>query len=162
MGNCSSKGEENASAPSAPSHAHAARPNACAESDASAPHRPQVKTQHSLTKSGFHSDIHNDKKSMASLLAHNNTKRLRDVYETQSGAVLGRGACGTVSVVKRKDTGELYAMKQVSLDGMAGGTVEELRKEIDIQRNLTHPNICRLFESFEEDGNIFIIMEVCI
>jgi len=75
--------------------------------------------------------------------------------------VLGRGACGTVCVVKRKDTGELYAMKQVSLDGMAGGTISELRREIDIQRALTHPNICRLFESFEEEGTIYIIMEIC-
>ena len=43
---------------------------------------------------------------------------------------------------------------------MAGGTLSELRREIDIQRGLTHPNICRLFESFEEDGHIYIIMEV--
>jgi len=64
-------------------------------------------------------------------------------------------------VVRRKDTGEQYAMKSVSLDGMAGGTIEELRKEIDIQRALTHPNICRLFESFEEEGQIHIIMEIC-
>ncbi|KAL1515336.1 hypothetical protein AB1Y20_001967 [Prymnesium parvum] len=123
--------------------------------------KQKLHSQMSLTKSGFHSDIHNDKKSMASHLAHNNHRKLRDVYETAEGAVLGRGACGTVSVVKRKDTGELYAMKQVTLDGMTGGTVEELRKEIDIQRGLTHPNICRLFESFEEDNNIFIIMEIC-
>eukprot|EP00966_Prymnesium_polylepis_P155093 3581647-Prymnesium_polylepis.1 len=170
MGSCSSKNEEvsslpanaaatpkevdhNTVAPAVPSdgHGHGAH--------AAAPAAKPLQQQVSMTKSGFHSDIQPHKDTMAAHLAHNNKRALKDVYETNEGAVLGRGACGTVAVVKRKDTGELYAMKTVSLDGMAGGTLAELRKEIDIQRQLTHPNICRLFESFEEDGVLFIIME---
>jgi len=146
MGSCSSKADEPSSTPTPTTN----------EQPATTDH-----TQHSQTKSGFHSDIHNEKKSMASNLAHNNQKKLHDVYDTEGGAILGRGACGVVSIVRRKDTGEQYAMKQVSLDGMSGGTLAELRREIEIQRSLTHPNICRLFESFEEHGHIHIIMEIC-
>lgn len=137
------------------------KPGTASERDREAERKKvSLRSQSSHTKSGFQSDIQTDKKSMANNFAYNNTRKLHEVYDTADGAVLGRGACGTVSIVKRKDTGELYAMKQVALDGMTGGTIEELRKEIDIQRGLTHPNICRLFESFEENGMIHIIMEV--
>ena len=117
--------------------------------------------QRATTKSGFESDIRHDKESMSSHLAHMNTKSVTEVYETGHGAVLGRGACGTVCVVRRKDTGEQYAMKSVSLDGMGGASIDELRKEIEVQKSLTHPNICRLFESFEEESQLHIIMEIC-
>ena len=41
--------------------------------------------------------------------------------------------------------------------------IAELRKEIEIQKNLCHPNIVKLFESFEDKKNneLHIIMEVC-
>ena len=115
----------------------------------------------SSTKSGYDSDIRHDKEAASSHLAHTNLKRVSEIYEMADHGVLGRGACGVVSVVRRKDSGELYAMKSVSLDGMAGGSLDELRKEIEIQKALTHPNICRLFESFEEETELHIIMEIC-
>jgi serine/threonine protein kinase len=40
-------------------------------------------------------------------------------------------------------------MKTVSLDTLGGGSIEELRREIDVQKSLDHPNIVRLFEYFE-------------
>ena len=163
MGSCSSKADEPSSVPVAGQaqvdHKKVTLSDAPAPTGAPVQPKP-LNQQQSHTKSGFHSDIHHDKPSMAAHLAHTNNRKMVEVYETTDGTILGRGACGVVSVVKRKDTGELYAMKQVSLDGMAGGTLSELRREIDIQRGLTHPNICRLFESFEEDGHIYIIMEV--
>ena len=33
--------------------------------------------------------------------------------------------------------------------------------EIEILKNLDHPNICKMFESFEDDRNVYIIMELC-
>ena len=76
--------------------------------------------------------------------------------------MLGRGACGSVVAVKHRQTGELFAMKVVSLETV-GGTLEELKREIDIQATLDHPNICKIVESFEDPrrGIMYIVMELC-
>lgn len=54
-------------------------------------------------------------------------------------------------------------MKTVSLDTLGGGSIEELRREIDVQKSLDHPNIVRLFEYFEDSQRhvIHIVMELC-
>ena len=46
--------------------------------------------------------------------------------------------------------------------GAARG-IAELRREIEIQRSLCHPNVVKLFESFEDKRNreLHIIMEMC-
>ena len=36
-----------------------------------------------------------------------------------------------------------------------------MRYEIDILKNLTHPNILRLFEVFEDKKNIYLVTEFC-
>lgn len=36
-----------------------------------------------------------------------------------------------------------------------------IRYEIDLLKNLTHPNILRLFEVFEDENNIYLITEYC-
>jgi calcium-dependent protein kinase len=37
----------------------------------------------------------------------------------------------------------------------------EIRNEIDILRRLDHPNIIRLYETFEESNNIYLVLELC-
>jgi calcium-dependent protein kinase len=36
-----------------------------------------------------------------------------------------------------------------------------LRYEIDILKNLDHPNILRLYEVFEDKKNIYLVTEYC-
>ena len=71
-------------------------------------------------------------------------------------------AGGSVVAVRHRQTGELFAMKVISLDTV-GGSLDELKREIEIQRTLDHPNICKIFESYQDDQNqeMFIIMEIC-
>ena len=40
---------------------------------------------------------------------------------------------------------------------------EDLRNEIELQKKLDHPNICKIIESFEDSkhGEVYIIMELC-
>ena len=38
---------------------------------------------------------------------------------------------------------------------------KRFRKEIDILRNLDHPHIIKLFETFEDTRNIYLVMELC-
>ncbi|NWY96139.1 CDPK3 kinase, partial [Loxia curvirostra] len=39
--------------------------------------------------------------------------------------------------------------------------IPRFRQEIDIMKNLDHPNIVKLFETFEDDEKIYLIMELC-
>merc|ERR1719224_218207 len=46
---------------------------------------------------------------------------------------------------------------------MGVDTFEELNLEMDIQKKLDHPNICKIIESFEDPrrGIMYIVMELC-
>eukprot|EP00966_Prymnesium_polylepis_P240094 5551922-Prymnesium_polylepis.1 len=53
-------------------------------------------------------------------------------------------------------------MKTILLPaGMPESKLAELRDEVRIHRSLVHPNICRIFDVFEEDGGLHLIMQLC-
>lgn len=56
----------------------------------------------------------------------------------------------------------IFAMKSLLLDRVARKEfIAELRNEIAILKDLDHPNIVRAIETFEWQGKISIVMEVC-
>ena len=114
------------------------------------------------SKTGFHSDVMTDKTAHVASLVHESTMKDFDAkYDLTGGMELGRGACGQVCTVRNRDTNDLFAMKTVSVVDM--GSWEDLRNEIDMQKKLDHPNICKIIESFEDKkhGEVYIIMELC-
>lgn len=120
-----------------------------------------------VTASGFQTDLKSDRPAFTQAFVHTHAgrgavKELEEKYEIDSSTVLGRGACGSVVAVRHRLTGDLYAMKVVSLETM-GGTLDELTVEINIQKTLDHPNICKIFESFEDSKTkeVYIVMEIC-
>mmetsp|Transcript_67117 Transcript_67117/g.111602 ORF Transcript_67117/g.111602 Transcript_67117/m.111602 type:complete len:655 (+) Transcript_67117:98-2062(+) len=85
---------------------------------------------------------------------------LADVYDFAGSIVLGKGGFGTVCTARKRQTGELFAVKSILLER----TNEcALRAEIEIQRKLDHPNICRLYDIFEDKsaGRLCLVMELC-
>ena len=120
-----------------------------------------------VTSSGYMSDLQSDRPAFTHAFVQDHSGRnaqgeLLEKYDTDGGSVLGRGACGSVVAVKHRTTKELYAMKVVAVDTV-GGTLDELKREIEIQRSLDHPNICKIFESFEDNTSqeMYVIMEIC-
>lgn len=81
------------------------------------------------------------------------------IYE--EGKVLGAGITGSVKTVTHRKTGEIYAMKSINLARINKAQLKELRNEIRILRQLDHPNIVRLYETFEDKKAIYLIMELC-
>lgn len=56
----------------------------------------------------------------------------------------------------------VYAMKSIHLQQMTEQVfIDELRNEIAILKQLDHPNIIKAVETFEWQGEISIVMEVC-
>ncbi|EKX39401.1 hypothetical protein GUITHDRAFT_76412, partial [Guillardia theta CCMP2712] len=74
---------------------------------------------------------------------------------------LGTGTFSTVRVATHKETGMQYAVKAINLVGIQPQTLVRLRREIQVLRSLNHKNIIQLYEIFEEDGKLFMIMELC-
>jgi len=85
---------------------------------------------------------------------------LYDVDFDEKG-VLGTGTFSTVRVATHKETGMQYAVKAINLVGIQPQTLVRLRREIQVLRSLNHKNIIQLYEIFEEDGKLFMIMELC-
>lgn len=74
--------------------------------------------------------------------------------------MLSRGSYGSVSLVREKLTGQLFAMKTMSKKFIFQySSPENLKREIQIQRKLDHPHIIKLFYYFEDKENVYLIME---
>ena len=87
--------------------------------------------------------------------------RLEEEYDDSEARVLGSGMSGTVSTVKHRRTGVIYALKTLNIHAMGVDGLEELRREINAMRRLDHPNIVKVYEIFEDRDNIHMILELC-
>jgi calcium-dependent protein kinase len=88
-----------------------------------------------------------------------NTK-VNDVYEQI--CFLGEGAFGAVYKVRRKNSGTreiIRALKEINKETIIDG--EEIRNEIEVLKNLDHPNIMKIYEFFEDDQKMYLINEFC-
>ena len=76
------------------------------------------------------------------------------------GKPLGKGKFGRVYLAKEKSTGFVCALKVLHKSELQQGKVEkQTRREIEIQANLAHPNILRLYGHFHDTKRIFLILE---
>lgn len=57
--------------------------------------------------------------------------------------MLGVGAFGKVFMGLNLDTGELIAVKQISLEGQHRREAEAVEHEVNLLRNLRHDSTCR-------------------
>ena len=95
------------------------------------------------------------------------TKSVKNVFDTyEKICELGNGAFGTVYKVKRKNSGFnpiIRALKEISKEQMNKNeeSEQELKNEIEILKNIDHPNIMKIYEFFEDENNIYLINEFC-
>ena len=82
---------------------------------------------------------------------------LQDVYEVVKQ--LGKGGYGKVYQVRNKKTGELRACKQLSKLNISD--LVKFEREIDILIKTDHPNIIKLYDVFESNHNLYLVMEEC-
>ena len=67
-----------------------------------------------------------------------------------NATVIGRGGNGSVSVITKRGTDQKFALKTVKTEELTEKLRIELRHEIQLQKSLDHPNIVRVYESFED------------
>lgn len=85
-------------------------------------------------------------------IAHKD-KRLDDFYSVAKTKT-GEGSYGAVFVAVNKATNERRAVKSVEKKVFNA-------KEIGVMKTMDHPNICKLFETFEDKKQMYMVMELC-
>jgi serine/threonine protein kinase len=73
--------------------------------------------------------------------------------------VLGHGAYGEVRKALHRATNELRAIKIVHKQQCPSSYQDNVFKEIQIMRELDHPNIAKIYEYCHDDKFIFTVME---
>lgn len=76
---------------------------------------------------------------------------------------IGSGSFGIIRKVRRISDGMVLARKEIDYRKMSEKEKVQLVAEVNILRELRHPNIVRYYERFVDRGNcsIYIIMEFC-
>ncbi|XP_033118381.1 serine/threonine-protein kinase tricorner-like [Anneissia japonica] len=82
------------------------------------------------------------------------------VDDFESLRVIGRGAFGEVRLVQKKDTGHIYAMKILrKADMHEKEQVAHVRAERDILVEADNPWVVKMYYSFQDPNNLYLIME---
>lgn len=96
------------------------------------------------------------------VLAEDNSmdRDIGDEYEIDMKKVLGTGGFATVVTGTNKYTGDVRAIKCVSRSKVKNE--EKLDKEIRTMLSLDHPNIIKLFQTYRDSKQIYLVMELCL
>ncbi|KAI9105610.1 kinase-like domain-containing protein [Phlyctochytrium arcticum] len=78
-------------------------------------------------------------------------------------SVIGSGSFGVIRKVRRKADGKIFARKEIDYRRMSAREKKQLVAEVNILRELRHPNIVRYFEREVDRDNclMYIYMEYC-
>jgi len=90
-------------------------------------------------------------------LARNDGKHPEALYEIEKQPC-GTGAFGTVRKAKNRCTGQTVAIKQLDKKQV---DILVLSNEIAINMDMDHPNIVRMYDTFQDARYVWIALEVC-
>ncbi|KAJ6218104.1 hypothetical protein RDWZM_009261 [Blomia tropicalis] len=82
------------------------------------------------------------------------------LYDFEIGRPLGRGKFGNVYLAREKKSRYIVALKVLFKSQLMNSNLHyQLKREIEIQSHLVHPNILRLFGYFYDDTRVYLILE---
>ena len=90
------------------------------------------------------------------VMQHDKSEKFSDHYQLKEQ--LGSGNYGTVHACLHIESTDIRAVKILKKEKIQD---ESFRNEIDTLKELDHPNILRIFESFEDDKNYYVVTEFC-
>lgn len=90
----------------------------------------------------------------------NNPKRRWQLSDFDIGKPLGKGKFGNVYLAREKKSKFIVALKVLFKSQLQKANVEhQLRREIENQSHLRHPNILRLYAYFYDESRVYLILE---
>jgi serine/threonine protein kinase len=84
------------------------------------------------------------------------------INQFRLGKKLGSGRFGNVYLVEEKVTQCIYAIKTMNkLKIKEADMQDQVFWEIKLQMYMNHPNILKLYGSFDDSKNIYLVLEYC-
>ncbi|KAJ2162751.1 Protein kinase of the Mitotic Exit Network [Coemansia sp. RSA 552] len=77
----------------------------------------------------------------------------------QLGNCIGRGQFGSVYRALDLETGEMVAVKQISLEGQDAESMEDVMQEVELLKSLSSPRIVRYYGFVKTDAHLNLVME---
>ncbi|XP_077428466.1 aurora kinase A [Vanacampus margaritifer] len=88
------------------------------------------------------------------------TKKPWSLDSFEIGRPLGKGKFGNVYLARERKTKFILALKVLFKKQLEKAGVEhQLRREVEIQSHLRHPNILRLYGYFHDESRVYLILE---
>lgn len=84
--------------------------------------------------------------------------KITDFYDLDNEKI-GEGTFGCVRKCTRRSTKAVYAVKAVSKVNVKD--TDQFRQEVANMKLMDHPNIIRLYEVFEDEQKVYLVMELC-
>lgn len=105
-------------------------------------------------------DENGDQRTSTSMHDQTSVPRQLHLGMFEIGKPLGKGKFGRVYLAKERSSGFVCALKVLHKSELQqGGVQKQVRREIEIQSNLRHPNVLRLYGHFHDSKRIFLILE---
>ena len=78
------------------------------------------------------------------------------------GKLLGKGAFGKVNLGMHKLTGKMVAIKSINKEYLTDeSSKKKVMQEYSILKQMRHPSVIRLYETFESSKHILFVIELC-
>lgn len=101
-----------------------------------------------------------DTQKAANQTAEEKKERRWTLQDFDIGKPLGRGKFGNVYLARERQSRFVVALKVLFKNQLQQSAVEhQLRREIEIQSHLRHPNILRLYGYFYDQTRVYLIIE---
>lgn len=86
-------------------------------------------------------------------------EKIQDYYKLDQ-KLLGEGAFGKVYKAENNALKVNRAVKQLYKNKIEDQEIIRLMTEINLLKNLDHPNIVKLYEVFEDDDHLYLVFEL--
>eukprot|EP01084_Bolivina_argentea_P131188 231597_1 len=90
---------------------------------------------------------------------YNNLYDFNDIYRLSTK--LGHGAFAVVHKCYRRSDKKPFAVKIIKKKLLKPKELQSIKDEIQILKNISHPNIINLIDSFDGENTVYMVLELC-